>query len=291
MLSWWDGVFVPLLCFAGGLALEWGLRTLRAILEQSFERERVAVAQRMQDAYSEWRLRRSPQPTGEGLVITQRRVTQHARGGGFISQTDEPEADGDAEPRPVPPPPPRAEQPAASSPPPTDPNSTSPAPRAVAADDEDQFATVLIEYYSYGLTQAKRSFNTSQFISAIGVAVILFGVVLAIWRAETTGGMFASIVTSGAGVISTVIGQLVHRRADIALKHMADQTESLRADMRAERSGDQAIALLDQVTDPEVKTRLQAGLIMKLSGAKMPDTGAPSPNSVVRAPHGEVAER
>jgi Flp pilus assembly protein TadB len=152
----------------------------------------------------------------------------------------------------------------------------------VVREDDDQFAAVLIEYYSYGLTQARRSFYTSQVISAVGVFVILFGVVLAIWRAETTGDMFASIVTSSAGVISTVIGQLVHRRADIALKHMADQTESLRADMRAERSGDQAIELLAQVADPEVRTRLQAGLIMKLSGASMPEIGAAATESVPR---------
>ncbi|MFC9280318.1 hypothetical protein [Streptomyces collinus] len=143
-------------------------------------------------------------------------------------------------------------------------------PEGGARRRDDQFASVLVEYYSYGLTQARRSFYASQVISAVGVLVILSGVTLAIWRAETSGDMFASIVTSCSGVVSTVIGQLVHRRADIALKHMADQTEALRADMRAERAGEQAIALLAEVTDPEVKTRLQAGLIMKLAGAEMP---------------------
>jgi hypothetical protein len=148
-------------------------------------------------------------------------------------------------------------------------------PGAAAQKQDDQFASVLIEYYSYGLTQARRSFYASQVISAIGVFVILSGVTLAIWRAETSGDMFASVVTSCSGVVSTVIGQLVHRRADIALKHMADQTEALRADMRAERAGDQAIALLAEVADPEVRTRLQAGLIMKLAGAEMPEIGSP----------------
>jgi hypothetical protein len=133
----------------------------------------------------------------------------------------------------------------------------------------------LVEYYSYALTQARRSFYTSQVISAIGVFVILFGVVLAIWRANTDGEVFASIVTSCSGVVSTVIGQLVHRRADIALKHMAEQTASLRADMDVERAGERAIALLSEVTDPEVRTRLQAGLIMKFAGAEMPEIGSP----------------
>ncbi|MFE4752420.1 hypothetical protein ACFRIB_19435 [Streptomyces mirabilis] len=157
-------------------------------------------------------------------------------------------------------------------------------PHANARKRNDQFASVLIEYYSYGLTQARRSFYASQVISAVGVLVILFGVTLAIWRAETTGDMFASIVTSCSGVVSTVIGQLVHRRADIALRHMADQTEALRADMSAERAGDQAIVLLAEVTDPEVKTRLQAGLIMKLAGAEMPEIGSPPSGVTPKVP-------
>ncbi|MFE1928449.1 hypothetical protein ACFW91_38605 [Streptomyces asoensis] len=134
----------------------------------------------------------------------------------------------------------------------------------------DGFAAVLIEYYSYALTQAKRSFITSQLFSALGVLVILGGIGLAIWRANTDGEMFAAIVTSSSGLISTVIGQMIHRRADIALKHMADQTESLRSDMRLERSVEQAVGLLKEVDDPEVTARLVAGLIMKLSGADMP---------------------
>lgn len=138
-----------------------------------------------------------------------------------------------------------------------------------------QFERVLIEYYSYGLTQARRSFYGSQVISAVGVLVILVGVGIAIWRAETSGDMYASIAASSAGVVSTIIGQLVHRRADIALQHMAGQTESLRTDMAAEQTSVQAIKLLAEVADPEVRTRLQAGLIMKLSGAAMPEIGTP----------------
>ncbi|RSN03374.1 hypothetical protein DMH25_22885 [Streptomyces sp. WAC 01325] len=137
-------------------------------------------------------------------------------------------------------------------------------------------------YYDYGLSQARRSFFSSQVFSGFGAGILLFGIALAIWRAETSGDMYAGIVTSTSGVVATIIGQLFHRRADLALTHMATQTDALRDDMRSERSTEQALMLLAEVEDPEIKARLQAGLIMKLSGAEIPSlTLGTSPSSVM----------
>jgi hypothetical protein len=136
--------------------------------------------------------------------------------------------------------------------------------------DDDRFAELLIDYYAYGLTQARSSFHTSQRFAGLGTLILLFGIALAIWRSETTGDLYLGIVTSSVGAVIALIGQLFHRRADIALRHMSDQTDSLRDDMRTERSTEQAILLLADVVDPEVKARLQAGLIMKLAGADLP---------------------
>ncbi|MFF7800567.1 MULTISPECIES: TRADD-N-associated membrane domain-containing protein [Streptomyces] len=74
----------------------------------------------------------------------------------------------------------------------------------------------MVEYYAYGLTQARRSFFASQLFSAFGAGILLFGIGLAIWRAETSGDMYAGIVTSSAWVVATIIGQFFHRRADLA---------------------------------------------------------------------------
>ncbi|MFJ3339034.1 hypothetical protein [Streptomyces sp. NPDC086766] len=136
--------------------------------------------------------------------------------------------------------------------------------------DDDRFAELLTDYYAYGLTQARSSFHTSQRFAGLGTLILLFGIALAIWRSETTGDLYLGIVTSSVGAVIAVIGQLFHRRADIALRHMSDQTDALRDDMRTERSTEQAIRLLADVVDPEVKARLQAGLIMKLAGAELP---------------------
>ncbi|MDX3488312.1 TRADD-N-associated membrane domain-containing protein [Streptomyces sp. ID05-18] len=136
--------------------------------------------------------------------------------------------------------------------------------------DDDRFAELLVQRYAYGLTQSQRSFLTSQVFSVLGGGVLLTGVGLAIWRAETDGDLYAAIVTTTAGIVTTVIGRLFHRESDKALKHMASETDSLRDDMRAERSAEQAILLLAEVDNPEIKARLQAGLIMRFAGSEMP---------------------
>ncbi|MEU9033132.1 hypothetical protein AB0D46_37670 [Streptomyces sp. NPDC048383] len=142
--------------------------------------------------------------------------------------------------------------------------------QAELGDRRDDFTPILVEYYAYGLTQARSSFATSQLFAAIGAAVLLFGVGLAVWKAEASGDAYVGVVTSSVGLVVTLVGQLFHRRADIALRHMAAQTASLREDRRAAESTQQAIGLLEEVADPELRARLQAGLIMKLSGAELP---------------------
>ncbi|WP_406308585.1 hypothetical protein OG830_18170 [Streptomyces sp. NBC_00121] len=157
--------------------------------------------------------------------------------------------------------------------------------------DDDRFAELLVQRYAYGLTQSQRSFYTSQAFSVLGGLVLLTGVGLAIWRAETGGDMYASIVTTCAGIVTAVIGRLFHRESDKALRHMASETDALRDDMRAERSAEQAILLLDDVDDPEIKSRLLAGLIMRFAGSGMPDVRSvalsvpaarPEPDSAAR---------
>ncbi|MET9837959.1 MULTISPECIES: TRADD-N-associated membrane domain-containing protein [Streptomyces] len=143
-------------------------------------------------------------------------------------------------------------------------------PPAQLGDRRDDFTPILVEYYAYGLTQARSSFGTSQRFAGAGAAILLVGIGLAVRKAETGGELYLALVTSATGLVTTLIGQLFHRRADIALQHMADQTASLRDDRRAAETTQQAIALLETVDDPELRARLQAGLIMKLSGAELP---------------------
>lgn len=138
---------------------------------------------------------------------------------------------------------------------------------------EHRFAALLIDYYAYGLIQARRSFGVSLTCSVLGGLVLIIGVVLAIFRADSDGQQYASIVASSSGLLTTAIGSLFHRRADLALKHMESQTQSLRQDMKVERDAGQAIRLLGEVDDPALKAHLQAALILKFSAAKLPELG------------------
>lgn len=143
---------------------------------------------------------------------------------------------------------------------------------------ETRFAKLLIEYYAYGLTQARRSFSVSLICSILGGLVLISGVGMAIFKAESTGDQYASVTASVAGLVMTVIGTLFHRRADLALKHMESQTQSLRQDMKVERDAGQAIKLLEDVMDPALKAHLQAALILKFSAAELPEL-----NSVLKS--------
>jgi membrane protein implicated in regulation of membrane protease activity len=137
-----------------------------------------------------------------------------------------------------------------------------------------RFALLLVDYYAYGLTQARRSFAVSLACSMLGGLVLIAGVALAIFRADTNGEVYAGVVTSVAGVLTTSIGVLFHQQANRALKHMEDQTNKLRQDMKAERDAGTAVELLEKVTDNRLRGRLQAALILRFSGAELPDTDA-----------------
>lgn len=155
--------------------------------------------------------------------------------------------------------------------------------------DDDRFAELLIEYYAWGLTQARRSTSLSLTASGVGVFVLLVGVALAIWKAETTGDLYASAVASVAGLVSTVIGQLAHRRADSAMTHMQKQTDSLRQDMKRERETETAIRLAGEILDPELRAELQAALVLKLSGATLSEVRAPfTPPTTIPSQEGSL---
>ncbi|MEU9003973.1 hypothetical protein [Streptomyces sp. NPDC048551] len=144
---------------------------------------------------------------------------------------------------------------------------------AEPGDRPDAFTPILIEYYAYGLAQARSSFVTSQRFAGIGAAVLLSGVGLAVWKAQSAGDAYTGVVTTCVGLVVTLVGQLFHRRADLALRHMAAQSAALREDQRAAEHMRQAVGLLEEVSDPVLRGRLQAGLIMRLSGAELPPAG------------------
>jgi hypothetical protein len=136
---------------------------------------------------------------------------------------------------------------------------------------DDRFTPLLIEYYAYGLVQAKRHSMTSLTMSTIGGAIILVGVIVMLWRAHAGGSIVAAGLATGAGIVSNAMAALFHRQSNQALKHMQAQTVVLRDDMRNESEARQALEQLEKITDANLRDRLRLGIVLRLSGAELPD--------------------
>ncbi|ARP71518.1 hypothetical protein LK07_19100 [Streptomyces pluripotens] len=135
---------------------------------------------------------------------------------------------------------------------------------------------LLADYYAHGLTQAQRSSIMSLVFSGLGCMILFVGVAMAIWRSETTGELYAAMVTNVTGIVTGTVGVLFHRQARGAMDHLASQTKLLRQDMRSERGTRNAMRLVEAVLDQELKGRLQAALILKFTDATLPDVSGGS---------------
>ncbi|MGC4996397.1 TRADD-N-associated membrane domain-containing protein [Streptomyces sp. DT195] len=158
--------------------------------------------------------------------------------------------------------------------------------------EEQRFAVLLADYYAHGLTQAQRSSLVSLVFSGFGCLMLFVGVGLAIWRSETTGDLYATMVTNVTGIVTGVVGVLFHRQARRALEHLEGQTRLLRQDMRSERGIRQAVQIVDVVEDPELKARLQAALVLQFTEASLPDVQVSLPQPRTEAspsPNGQQA--
>jgi hypothetical protein len=146
-------------------------------------------------------------------------------------------------------------------------------PERIILESDTIYDRLLINDYALGLTQARRTFNVSTVFSILGGFVLVMGVSLAIFRADTGGQVAGAIITSSAGVLTSGLSQLFRGQSAKALKHLEAQATELRTDVRAQTNAANALRLLHEVSDKELLARLQAALILKFSGAVLPDLG------------------
>jgi hypothetical protein len=107
--------------------------------------------------------------------------------------------------------------------------------------------------------------------SILGGIVLILGVSLAIFRADTGGQLAGAAITSAAGVLTSGLSQLFRGQSAKALKHLESQATELRKDVRAQTNADTAQRLLGEVAGVELRSRLQAALILQFTGATLPD--------------------
>jgi hypothetical protein len=129
---------------------------------------------------------------------------------------------------------------------------------------------LLVNDYALGLTQARVAFNVSMSFSILGGLVLVLGVALAIFRADTGGQVAGAAITSAAGVLTSGLSQLFRGQSTKTLKHLESQAVELRKDVRARINAGTAERLLGEISDSHLR-RLQAALILEFTGAKLPD--------------------
>lgn len=147
---------------------------------------------------------------------------------------------------------------------------------APASPRDAVYDQLLINDYALGLTQARRAFNVSMAFSVLGGLVLVLGVALAIFRADTGGQVAGAAITSAAGVLTSGLSQLFRGQSTKALKHLEAQAVELRKDVRMQTNATTAQRLLEEVTDDDLRSRLQAALILEFTGAKLPDLDKPA---------------
>ncbi|MEY9911402.1 hypothetical protein ABIA35_007654 [Catenulispora sp. MAP12-49] len=136
-------------------------------------------------------------------------------------------------------------------------------------DDAEQ--KLLIQMYSERLGQARTWFICSVFFGFIGSVILLTGISLAVFHANTSGQRYAAIVTSAAGVVPNVLALLLFRQSNLAQRMMATQVEQLREVTREKRYAilhqerlNFAVDLIEKIDSSDLRDAQRAGLVQEL---------------------------
>jgi hypothetical protein len=129
------------------------------------------------------------------------------------------------------------------------------------AEMDERRYRLLRAYATQGLTQSKISFNTSLSAATLGFVVILGGVILSLLG----GRIEQAIVPVIGGTVIDAVALLFFVQDRRHQKTMFDFFERLRED----RKLDEALALLRNTSDEQVRSRVQAA--MALHFAQVPD--------------------
>ena len=171
---------------------------------------------------------------------------------------------------------PPAQAPPAQAPPAEAPPAQATPPEERVPSRDVVYDQLLVNDYALGLTQARVAFNVRMSFSILGGLVLVLGVALAIFRADTGGQVAAAAITSAAGVLTSGLSQLFRGQSTKTLKHLESQAVELRKDVRARTNAGTAERLLGEISDSDLRSRLQAALILEFTGAKLPDLGRAS---------------
>jgi hypothetical protein len=139
-----------------------------------------------------------------------------------------------------------------------------------AEDLERTLASVMREYHSQGLAQAKVSFRVSLAFAAIGFVVILTAIGISL-NSQSPG-------LGGDATISLIAGTVIEAVASLffVLSNNARRTmESFFDKLRTDRKLEEALKLTSEMKDPQMQAALQAVLALGFAGSKVHPTTLP----------------
>lgn len=134
------------------------------------------------------------------------------------------------------------------------------------ADPEERQYLLLKEYHSQGLAQSMISFWFSLAFASIGFLVIVMGLVKIDYKLPISK-QTANFIPIMSGTIIDAVSALFFVQSNRARQLMSDFFDKLRTD----RKLDESLALLKQIEDGELKSRVQVLLTLQFSNVQVND--------------------
>ncbi|MCO5967920.1 TRADD-N-associated membrane domain-containing protein [Actinoallomurus soli] len=142
----------------------------------------------------------------------------------------------------------------------------SPAPQPKV---DEQRVNFFFSFLNQALKQAETTFRLSVIFMSAGAVILLVGGALALADQHSN---YLPALTSLSGLLITSCGGAFAIHSNRARKHLTEQANRLRDEMRSDVLHEQTLALIDRVADANLQDRLKSLAAMRLLGLD-PDAG------------------
>ncbi|GGK79109.1 hypothetical protein Sme01_22220 [Sphaerisporangium melleum] len=130
----------------------------------------------------------------------------------------------------------------------------------------------LFDFLRQALRQAETTFRLSVIFMSAGAAILLAGGGLALYNAGVVGRSYVPLLTGLSGVLITACGGAFAVHSNRARKHLTDQAKRVHENIQDDLAFSQALDLINEVKDVELRDRLKSVTAMRVLGVR-PDPG------------------
>ncbi|MFI9552244.1 TRADD-N-associated membrane domain-containing protein [Nonomuraea endophytica] len=122
------------------------------------------------------------------------------------------------------------------------------------------------EFLGQALRQAETMFRLSVVFMSGGAAILLTGGVFALINAGNGKWSYLPLLTTLSGLLITTCGGAFALHSNRARKHLTDQAERIHQNIQSDLTLNQALSLIDQVEDVELRDRLKSFTALRVLG-------------------------